>query len=161
MKYSGALCSGLELHRQYFQEHHNKFESLTFQKIPSITSGTSTPQSFRTSLKNARSPHVSSTKQGSVSVEILFLHEDIFISPPSSLWPSEPPAQSPLHFTAKRPCGTRASKSWEFVFILGSIAGPAEPGHETILREIITSDPIQKSSKAPGGFTCHTDKTCK
>lgn len=109
MKYSGALCSSLELRRQYFQELHNKFESLSFKKSPSITSGTSTPQSFKTSFKNARNPHVSSTKQGS------FFPCSDFISPPGqgqalpqhplSLWPSEPPAQPPSHFTAKKPRG--------------------------------------------------------
>lgn len=141
MKYSGALCSGLELHRQYFQEHHNKFESLTFKKSPSITSGTSTPQSFKTSFKNARSPHVRSTKQGSV-----FFCSG-FISPPgqgqtltqhpSSLWPSEPPAQSPFSFHCLKALWALAlvpANLGSLCLFLGASQGPvpAEPVHKTI-----------------------------
>lgn len=151
MKCSGALCSGLELHRQYFQEHHNKFKSPTSQKSPSITSGACTAQSFKTSVKNARSPHhVSSTKRGSFFLSPDFIpppgHGQALSQNPPSPWPSEPPALSPLHFSFLKPCGP-----WHWCQEISGVCvypqGLQSQATETILREIITSDPAQKGPR--------------
>lgn len=149
MKCWGALCSRLELHRQYFQEHHDKSESLTFQKSPSITSGAALHTHLRLLLK-MQGGHVSALQNKAVSssVQILF-----FLQDKAKLWASiscpvatRAPAQPPLPLSGEASWHSRSVCvcSWEH--------------HGAVLGEIITSDPAQKAPRSPGGFPCHRDR---
>lgn len=136
MKCWGALCSRLELHRQYFQEHHHKFESLTFQKSPSITSGTALHSHLRLLLKMQEGRVLAlQNKAVSSSAQIVF-----FLQDKAKLWASifcpvatRAPAQPPLRFSGRSLVAQQISVcvcSWEH--------------HRVILGKIITSDPAQR-----------------
>lgn len=69
-------------------------------------------------------------KAVSFSVQVLFLHQDKAKLSPNILLPCghQSPLPSHLFISLLKSLvgfGTRASKSWEFVFILGSIARPS------------------------------------